>query len=147
MKNILALLALATSGFAPAFADAPVCAKPETQQPVAPQTTPSKPVEVKKIAALADEEQGTPEKPKMMFTADGKSDCCCPSDKKEEQKTSNKPVEVKKIADEEQGTPEKPKMMFASDEVACCCPSDKKEEQKTPAQTPVKTTAPKIALA
>ena len=102
MKKILALLALATSGFAPAFADAPVCAKPETQQPVAPQTTPSKPVEVKKIAAIADEEQGTPEKPKMMF---------------------------------------------ASDEVACCCPSDKKEEQKTPAQTPVKTTAPKIALA
>jgi hypothetical protein len=75
-----------------------------------------------------------------------------------------KPVEVKKMAmtqkDEEKPTagekpacpscPEKPKAKLIADEKGCgCqCPTGKKEEPKTAtAQTPVKTNAPKIALA
>ena len=121
MKKTLVTLALSTVGFATAFAAAPATT-PQTQpqQPASAQTA-AKPVEVKKIAGKADE-QKSPANP----TTPG---------------TPGTPA----------ATPAKTKLALVADEKPGVCPTDKKDcakdGQKTPAQTPAKTTPPKVALA
>ena len=86
-----------------------------------------------------------------------------PQPQSQQQPTPAKPVETKKIAGQADDktapttptTPTtKPKLVLVADEKPSCCPTDKKDMsadkkdgQKTPAQTPAKTTAPKVALA
>lgn len=132
MKKSLVMIALAAVSVAPVFAGTTVTTQPQPQQqqPAKKEEKPA-PVEVKKIAGLTGDKDPTTKG----LTGD---------------KDQNAKKEMPAT------TTTKPKLMLIADEKPSCCPSgmdkkdmsgEKKDAQKTPAQTPAKTTAPKVALA